>query len=158
MCSSFLELIYGALLIVFLNLSHSLEMNTERSFVLATVFSVLPRRMSTHSRMAMRAPVLRPAEDRNAWALHTGARAPRWHGHTLSVSVLVLLRRGSPPSHTITGSWYSSCSAWVKPCRRANTLALLSVRKSRGLFSLAPYVRTLCNTSQTKQFGGCQWE
>ncbi len=125
--------------------------------LLAVVFSVLPKRMSTHSRMAMRAPVLRPAEDRKAWALHTGVLAPRWHGHTLSVSVLVLLRMGSPPSHTTTAAgtapvlpgWSLACaptrshcylseraevySRWLHAWRSCATEANKTIRHSRQL-------------------------
>lgn len=56
------------------------------------------------SRMAMRAPVLRPAEEKKAWGRQVGDRRPRWHGHTRRVRVVVLLSAGSPPSHTTTAS------------------------------------------------------
>lgn len=86
----------------------------------------LPSRMTMHSRMAIRAPVLRPAEDRNASPWHMRVLPWRWHGHTRSVRVLVPLSDGSPPSQTTMGSSYSSWVRWLKRRRLAMMLAVLS--------------------------------
>lgn len=69
--------------------------------------------MTMHSSMATKAPVLRPAEDKKAWAsqMLLLARPPGflWQTQTLRVSVAVLLRGGSPPSATtntrLKNSW-----------------------------------------------------
>lgn len=61
-------------------------------------------RITMHSRMAIRAPVLRPADDRNASPWHIRILPWRWHGHTRRVKVLVPLSDGSPPSQTTIGS------------------------------------------------------
>lgn len=89
----------------------------------------LPSRMTMHSRMAIRAPVLRPAEERNASPWHIRILPWRWHGHTRSVKVLVPLSDGSPPSHTTMGSSYSSWVKWLKRRRLAMMLAVLSIMK-----------------------------
>lgn len=88
----------------------------------------LPSRMMMHSRMAIRAPVLRPAEDRKASPWHARILPWRWHGHTRSVRVLVPLSDGSPPSHTTMGNSYSSWVRWLKRRRLAMMLAVLSKR------------------------------
>lgn len=86
----------------------------------------LPSRMMMHSRMAIRAPVLRPAEERNASPWHIRVLPWRWHGHTRSVKVLVPLSDGSPLSQTTMGSSYSSWVRWLKRRRLAMMLAVLS--------------------------------
>lgn len=86
----------------------------------------LPSRMMMHSRMAIRAPVLRPAEERNASPWHIRILPWRWHGHTRSVKVLVPLSDGSPLSQTTMGSSYSSWVRWLKRRRLAMMLAVLS--------------------------------
>lgn len=93
-----------------------------------------------HSRMAIRAPVLRPAEERNASPWHIRTLPWRWHGHTRRVKVLVPLSDGSPPSHTTMGSSYSSWVRWLKRRRLAMMLAVLSVmKKDEG--KLAPLAK-----------------
>lgn len=100
----------------------------------------LPSRMTMHSRMAIRAPVLRPAEERNASPWHIRTLPWRWHGHTRRVKVLVPLSDGSPPSHTTMGSSYSSWVRWLKRRRLAMMLAVLSVmKKDEG--KLAPLAK-----------------
>lgn len=91
----------------------------------------LPSRMMMHSRMAIRAPVLRPAEERKASPWHIRILPWRWHGHTRSVKVLVPLRDGSPLSHTTMGSSYSSWVRWLKRRRLAMMLAELSTREEK---------------------------
>lgn len=87
----------------------------------------LPSRMTMQSRMAIRAPVLRPAEERNASPWHIRILPWRWHGQTRRVKVLVPLNDGSPLSHTTIGSSYSSWVRWLKRRRLAMMLAVLSV-------------------------------
>lgn len=77
-----------------------------------------------HSRIAIRAPVLRPAEDRNASPWHARILPWRWHGHTRSVRVLVPLSDGSPPSQTTMGNSYSS---WVRRLKRRRLAMMLAV-------------------------------
>lgn len=97
----------------------------------------LPSRMTMHSRMAIRAPVLRPAEDRNASLWHIRILPWRWHGHTRSVRVVVPLSDGSPPSQTTMGNSYSSWVRWLKRRRLAMMLAVLSaIIKMRDIESL----------------------
>ena len=98
----------------------------------------LPNNMTIHSSMATKAPVLRPAEDRKAWAwqmlwLLRPLVFP-WQTHTLRESVVVLLRGGSPPSATTTNRLKKSRSlSWLKPSRRRDTiLAVLSVAGRRA--------------------------
>ncbi len=88
-----------------------------------------PSKISTQSSMAMRAPVLSPAEERNASPWHTFSLVPLWQEHTLSVRVLVLLRMGSPSSHTTTGSSYSS---WVSLWKRRRLAMMLAVLSADG--------------------------
>lgn len=85
-----------------------------------------------HSRMAIRAPVLRPADDRKASPWHIRILPWRWHGHTRSVSVLVPLNDGSPLSHTTMGSSYSSWVRWLKRLRLAMMLAVLSAMENKN--------------------------
>ena len=87
-----------------------------------------------HSRMAISAPVLSPAEERNASPWHIRTLPWRWHGHTLRVRVLVPLREGSPPSHTTMGSSYSSWVCWLKRLRLAMMLAELSIIIKKNMF------------------------
>ena len=85
--------------------------------------------MRMQRRMAMKAPVLRPAVERKAWAWQRLCPlVPRRHTHTRRFRVVVLLSMGSPPSHTTTGRRYNSCSAFWNPRRRDMTLAVLSGR------------------------------
>lgn len=92
----------------------------------------LPNNMTIQSNMAIKAPVLRPAEDRKAWAWQTllllRSLAFLWHTHTLRESVAVLLRGGSPPSATTNTRLKNSGSlSWLKPSRRWDIiLAVLS--------------------------------
>lgn len=91
----------------------------------------LPNNMTIHSRMATKAPVLSPAEDRKAcaWQMLLLLRPLfLWHTQTLRESVAVLLRGGSPPSATTSTRLKSSWSlSWLKPSRRRDTiLAVLS--------------------------------
>lgn len=93
----------------------------------------LPSRMMMHSRMAIRAPVLRPAEERNASPWHIRTLPWCWHGHTRRVKVLVPLSDGSPLSHTTMGSSYSSWVRWLKRRRLAMMLAVLSTMEKKDL-------------------------
>lgn len=105
------------------------------SLLLAIPQSVCPNspsRMMMHSRMAIRAPVLRPADDRKASPWHIRILPWRWHGHTRSVSVLVPLNDGSPLSHTTMGSSYSSWVRWLKRLRLAMMLAVLSAMENKN--------------------------
>lgn len=86
----------------------------------------LPSRMTMHTRMAIRAPVLRPAEDRNASPWHARILPWLWHGHTRSVRVLVPLSDGSPPSQTTMGNSYRSWVRRLKCWRLVMMLAVLS--------------------------------
>jgi len=63
----------------------------------------LPRRMTTQSRIAIKAPVLKPAEERKASAWQVLTRPSRSHAQTLTVRVLLLLRGGTPPSEIKIG-------------------------------------------------------
>lgn len=96
------------------------------------IFIYLHNNMTIHSSMATKAPVLRPAEDRKAWAWQTlllmRPLVLFWHTQTLRESVAVLLRGGSPPSATTSTRLKNSWSlSWLKPSRRRDTmLAVLS--------------------------------
>jgi hypothetical protein len=59
--------------------------------------------MTTQRRIAIRAPVLKPAEDRKASAWQVRTRPSLSHAQTLMVRVLLLLREGIPPSEIIMG-------------------------------------------------------
>lgn len=59
--------------------------------------------MTIQSKIAIRAPVLSPADERKASAWQVRTRPSLSHAHTLIVNVLVLLKDGVPPSATTTG-------------------------------------------------------
>lgn len=61
----------------------------------------------TQSKMATRAPVLRPARAVSASALHSFMLPSRSHEHTRTVRVLVLLCIGKSPSEMTTGTWWT---------------------------------------------------
>lgn len=79
------------------------------------------------SRMAINAPVLKPAAERYALVLHVRTLPFLSQAHTLIVRVLVLLRMGLPLSETTIGSWYTSCRCRLNFLRRIIMLAVLSV-------------------------------
>lgn len=81
--------------------------------------------------MAIKAPVLRPADERNASLWQIFSLVPLWQEQTVSVRVPVLLKMGSPSSHTTTGTSYSSwVSRWNRR-RLAMMLAVLSKERER---------------------------
>lgn len=59
--------------------------------------------MTTQSRIAIKAPVLKPAEERKASAWQVLTRPSFSQAQTLIVRVLLLLRGGTPPSEIKTG-------------------------------------------------------
>lgn len=70
----------------------------------------LPSRVMMQARMAMRAPVLSPADSIKASVPHDWGVPSGSQSHTLIDSVLVLLRAGDPLSTINTGSRYIACS------------------------------------------------
>lgn len=97
------------------------------------------------ARMAISAPVLRPAFRIYASALQD-SRAPfTSQPQTLMVRVLVLLIGGMPPSLMTMGSRYKSCFCRLNPPRRAYTPAVLSVgRGETGVFCYPDHSNHIC--------------
>ncbi|KAF3858799.1 hypothetical protein F7725_012000, partial [Dissostichus mawsoni] len=93
----------------------------------------LPISRATHSRTAIRAPVLRPAGRKTASAEQASSEPPAPQEHTLMVRVEVLLWAGYPLSSTTTGRTYTSCSRRWKPERRVTMPAVLSGNQQMGI-------------------------
>ena len=93
---------------------------------------VLPSRVRMHARMAMRAPVLRPADSMKASVPQDWGEPSPSHSHTRMESVLVLLRAGVPLSTMSTGSRYIDCCLRWKPVRLVKMEAVLSGSEGGG--------------------------
>lgn len=86
----------------------------------------LPSRMITHSRMASRAPGLRPRGRRKALVLQFRTEPETSHAQTRTLSVPVLLWMGNPLSSTTTGTSYTLFSIRLNPARLFTSPAVLS--------------------------------
>lgn len=93
------------------------------------LFFFSPSSVRMQARMAVSAPVLSPALRRKASLPHACGAPSGSHSHTRTVSVLVLLRAGLPPSAITTGRRYRDCSRRRKPPRLVRTDAVLSTER-----------------------------
>lgn len=83
------------------------------------------------ARMAMSAPVLRPAGRNNGSTLQDRMVCLASQLHTRISRVLVLLRGGTPLSLISMGRAYTSCVILLKLLRMTTTVAVLSVEFSK---------------------------